>query len=236
MITDIIIIILLILLMTLFCISTYLIYFKRWREFEPEKLITFPEEAINKVNQIIDTNKKYQDEIIKQNKMLSSDLNKILSELNTQIIKLSDQIQSFRSLAEERGIEIKRYKEGYNFSISKSFMLGLIENINYIDKNLERDEIKNSHLSRYLEASKDKLELLLLSQGVEKFSPEINKSITEIDGCKAVDTILTKNNEIVNHIHSVVKEGLKIQITSNEMKIISEAEVIVYKKEENNEQ
>lgn len=236
MITDIVIIILLILIMILFCISTYLIYFKRWREFEPDKLITFPEEAINKINQVIDTNKKYQDEIIEQNKMLSSDLNKILSELNTQIVKLSDQIQSFRSLAEERGIEIKRYKEGYNFSISKSFMLGLIENINYIDKNLERDEIKNSDLSRYLEASKDKLELLLLSQGVEKFSPEINKSITEIDGCKAVDTILTKNNEIVNHIHSVVKEGLKIQITSNEMKIISEAEVIVYKKEENNEQ
>ena len=236
MITDIVIIILLILIMILFCVSTYLIYFKRWREFEPDKLITFPEEAINKINQVIDTNKKYQDEIIEQNKMLSSDLNKILSELNTQIVKLSDQIQSFRSLAEERGIEIKRYKEGYNFSISKSFMLGLIENINYIDKNLERDEIKNSDLSRYLEASKDKLELLLLSQGVEKFSPEINKSITEIDGCKAVDTILTKNNEIVNHIHSVVKEGLKIQITSNEMKIISEAEVIVYKKEENNEQ
>ena len=236
MITDIIIIILLILIMILFCISTYLIYFKRWRKFEPDKLITFPEEAINKINQVIDTNKKYQDEIIEQNKMLSSDLNKILSELNTQIVKLSDQIQSFRSLAEERGIEIKRYKEGYNFSISKSFMLGLIENINYIDKNLERDEIKNSDLSRYLEASKDKLELLLLSQGVEKFSPEINKSITEIDGCKAVDTILTKNNEIVNHIHSVVKEGLKIQITNNEMKIISEAEVIVYKKEENNEQ
>ena len=48
------------------------------------------------------------------------DLNKILSELNTQIIKLSDQIQSFRSLAEERSTEIKRYKEGYDFAKSKS--------------------------------------------------------------------------------------------------------------------
>ena len=235
MITDIIIIILLIIVVILFCISTYLIYFKRWREFEPEKLITFPEEAINKVNLIIDTNNKYQAEVIKQNKLISSDLNKILSDVNSQIIKLSEQVQSFRSLAEERGDEIKRYKDGYNFSISKSFMLGIIENINYIDKNLEREEIKNSDLSRFLEASKDKLELLLLSQGVEKYSPEINKPITEIDGCKAVDTILTNDNEIVNQIHSVVKEGLKLQITNTEMKIISEAEVIVYKKEESNE-
>ena len=235
MITDIIIIILLIIVVILFCISTYLIYFKRWREFEPEKLITFPEEAINKVNLIIDTNNKYQAEVIKQNKLISSDLNKILSDVNSQIIKLSEQVQSFRSLAEERGDEIKRYKDGYNFSISKSFMLGIIENINYIDKNLEIEEIKNSDLSRFLEASKDKLELLLLSQGVEKYSPEINKPITEIDGCKAVDTILTNDNEIVNQIHSVVKEGLKLQITNTEMKIISEAEVIVYKKEESNE-
>ena len=235
MITDIIIITLLIIVVILFCISTYLIYFKRWREFEPDKLITFPEEAINKVNLIIDTNNKYQAEVIKQNKLISSDLNKILSDVNSQIIKLSEQVQSFRSLAEERGDEIKRYKDGYNFSISKSFMLGIIENINYIDKNLEREEIKNSDLSRFLEASKDKLELLLLSQGVEKYSPEINKPITEIDGCKAVDTILTNDNEIVNQIHSVVKEGLKLQITNAEMKIISEAEVIVYKKEESNE-
>ena len=235
MITDIVIIILLIIVVILFCISTYLIYFKRWREFEPDKLITFPEEAINKVNLIIDTNNKYQAEVIKQNKLISSDLNKILSDVNSQIIKLSEQVQSFRSLAEERGDEIKRYKDGYNFSISKSFMLGIIENINYIDKNLEREEIKNSDLSRFLEASKDKLELLLLSQGVEKYSPEINKPITEVDGCKAVDTILTNDNEIVNQIHSVVKEGLKLQITNTEMKIISEAEVIVYKKEESNE-
>ena len=74
-----------------------------------------------------------------------------------------------------------------------------------------------------------------MSQGVEKYSPEINKPITEVDGCKAVDTILTNDNEIVNQIHSVVKEGLKLQITNTEMKIISEAEVIVYKKEESDE-
>ena len=235
MITDIIIIILLIIVVILFCISTYLIYFKRWREFEPEKLITFSEEAVNKLDNVSKTNEEYQKEIIKQNKVLISELNKIISQLNTDITKLSEQVVSFRSLAEERSTEIKRYKEGYDFAKSKSFMLGLIENIKYIDRNLERDEIKNSDLSRFLEASKDKLELLLSAQGVEKYTPEIDRPITEIDGCKAVETINTTDNSKINFIHSVIKDGYKLQLNNNEIKIISDAEVIVYKLEKINE-
>ena len=235
MITDIIIIILLIIVVILFCISTYLIYFKRWRKFEPEKLITFPEEAVNKLDNVSKTNEEYQKEINKQNKVLISELKKIISQLNTDITKLSEQVVSFRSLAEERSTEIKRYKEGYDFAKSKSFMLGLIENIKYIDRNLERDEIKNSDLSRFLEASKDKLELLLSAQGVEKYTPEIDRPITEIDGCKAVETINTTDNSKINFIHSVIKDGYKLQLNNNEIKIISDAEVIVYKLEKINE-
>ena len=227
--------ILLIIVVILFCISTYLIYFKRWREFEPKKLITFPEEAVNKLDNVSKTNEEYQKEIIKQNKVLISELNKIISQLNTDITKLSEQVVSFRSLAEERSNEKKRYKEGYDFAKSKSFMLGLIENIKYIDRNLERDEIKNSDLSRFLEASKDKLELLLSAQGVEKYTPEIDRPITEIDGCKAVETINTTDNSKINFIHSVIKDGYKLQLNNNEIKIISDAEVIVYKLEKINE-
>ena len=114
-------------------------------------------------------------------------------------------------------------------------MLGLIENIKYIDRNLERDEIKNSDLSRFLEASKDKLELLLSAQGVEKYTPEIDRPITDIDGCKAVETINTTDNSKINFIHSVIKDGYKLQLNNNEIKIISDAEVIVYKLEKVNE-
>ena len=78
MITDIIIIILLIIVVILFCISTYLIYFKRWREFEPEKLITFPEEAVNKLDNVSKTNEEYQKEIIKQIKVIINEFNKVI--------------------------------------------------------------------------------------------------------------------------------------------------------------
>ena len=87
----------------------------------------------------------------------------------------------------------------------------------------------------FLEASKDKLELLLSAQGVEKYTPEIDRPITEIDGCKAVETIDTNDNSKINFIHSVIKDGYKLQLTNNEIKIISDAEVVVYKLEKINE-
>ena len=234
MISSITIIILLCVLVLISSISTYLMYFKRWREFNPENLITFPEEAVAEINEIKNTNIELQRKIEDQNKELISDVNKILSEINNQISSLNEQVQSFRSLVEERAIELKRYKDGYNFSITKSFVMGLIDNIKYIEKNLERDDIKNSDFARFLEASKDKLDLLLAGQGVEYYIPKTGIPITEVDGCKAVETMNTENDENVNLIHSILKPGYKIQLNSNETKIIYEAEVIVFKKEEKN--
>lgn len=232
MINSIIIIILLSLLVIICSVSTYLMYFKRWRQFDPEKLVTFPEEAVAEINEIKKTNIELQEKLHEQNQNLISEVNKILTEINSQISSLNEQIQSFRSLAEDRGLELKRYKEGYDFSVTKSFVMGLIDNIKYIEKNLARDDIKNSDFARYLEASKDKLDLLLMGQGVEAYIPEIGKPITDIEGCKAVGTESTTDDQNVNLIHSITKPGYKIQLNSNEEKIIYEAEVIVLKKEE----
>ena len=172
---------------------------------------------------------------IKVTKALINEVNKILEQINNQFSSLNEQVQSFRTLAEERGIELKQYKDGYNYSIVKSFIMGLIENIKYIDKNLLRDEIKNSDFARYLEASKDKLELLLVAQGVEKYIPEVGNLIMETEGCKAVGTISTSEDKKVNLIQSIITPGYKLQLNKNESNIIYHAEVIVFKKEEKNE-
>jgi hypothetical protein len=113
--------------------------------------------------------------------------------------------------------------------------MGLIENIKYIDKNLLRDEIKNSDFVRYLEASKDKLELLLVAQGVEKYIPKVGNLIMETDGCKAVGTIPTSEDGKVNLIQSIITPGYKLQLNKSESNIIYDAEVIVFKKEDTNE-
>ena len=235
MIINIFILVLLVIILIVFSLSTYLMYFKRWKQFDPENLITFPEEAVAQIEEIKKTNIELQKKLNEQNQSLISEVNKILEQINNQISSLNEQVQSFRSLAEERGIELKQYKDGYNYSIIKSFIMGLIENIKYIDKNLLRDEIKNSDFTRYLEASKDKLELLLVSQGVEKYIPEIGKPIMETEGCKPVGTVPTSDESKVNLIQSIIIPGYKLQLNKNESNIIYDAEVIVFKKEDTNE-
>ena len=235
MIFTILNLILLLIIIVVFSISTYLMYFKRWRQFDPENLITFPEEAVAQIEEIKKTNIELQEKLNEQNKSLINEVNKILEQINNQITSLNEQVQSFRALAEERGIELKQYKDGYNYSIVKSFIMGLIENIKYIDKNLLRDEIKNSDFARYLEASKDKLELLLVAQGVEKYIPEVGNIIMETEGCKAVGTISTSEDKKVNLIQSIITPGYKLQLNKNESNIIYDAEVIVFKKEDENE-
>ena len=235
MIINILTLVLLCIILIIFSLSTYLMYFKRWKKFDPEKLITFPEEAVAQIQEIKKTNIELQERINDQNKLLINEVKKILEQINNQISSLNEQVQSFRTLAEERGIELKQYKDGYNYSITKSFIMGLIENIKYIDKNLKREEIKNSDFARYLEASKDKLELLLVAQGVEKYTPEIGRPIMETEGCKAVGTVPTSEDNQVNLIQSIIIPGYKLQLNKNESNIIYDAEVIVFKKEDLNE-
>ena len=235
MIFSILNLILLLIIIVVFSISTYLMYFKRWRQFDPENLITFPEEAVAQIEEIKKTNIELQEKLNEQNKSLINEVNKILEQINNQITSLNEQVQSFRALAEERGIELKQYKDGYNYSIVKSFIMGLIENIKYIDKNLLRDEIKNSDFARYLEASKDKLELLLVAQGIEKYIPEVGNLIMETEGCKAVGTLPTSEDKQVNLIQSIITPGYKFQLNKSESNIIYDAEVIVFKKEDTNE-
>ena len=235
MIINILTLVLLVIILIVFSLSTYLMYFKRWKQFDPENLITFPEEAVAQIEEIKKTKIELKEKLNEQNKSLINEVNKILEQINNQFSSLNEQVQSFRTLAEERGIELKQYKDGYNYSIVKSFIMGLIENIKYIDKNLLRDEIKNSDFARYLEASKDKLELLLVAQGVEKYTPKIGNLIMETDGCKAVGTIPTFEDGKVNLIQSIITPGYKLQLNKSESNIIYDAEVIVFKKEDINE-
>ena len=77
-------------------------YYKRWKQFDPEKLITFPEEAVAQIQEIKKTNIELQEKLNEQNKSLINEVNKILEQINNQFSSLNEQVQSFRTLAEER--------------------------------------------------------------------------------------------------------------------------------------
>ena len=124
-------------------------------------------------------------------------------------------------------------KEGYDLNRNRSLFLSIIESISFIDSALTKIEPAEKMAKDYLMATKDKLEIILSNHSIEKFSPEINKKITEIEGCEPLlETVDTNDDHKVNCIHSVVKPGYEIRITEKEKRVLKKAEVKVYYKEE----
>ena len=86
----------------------------------------------------------------------------------------------------------------------KSLILSIVDIIQNINKYLLNPELKNSPTSRYLEATKDKLEITLQMKGVEEYIPEKGKLIVDVIGCRAVATEITKNDEQINIIYKYI--------------------------------
>ena len=219
---------LLIIICILVLSSLYLMFRFKWKKLDETKLVTFPEEAVQTINAMKNAHQVFTREI-------QEFLKDSQTQQNEKINNINDQLDSFRTLAEERGAELKRFKDGYDFSNLKSLILSIVDNIQNINKYLLNPELKNSPTSRYLEATKDKLEITLQMKGVEEYIPEKGKLIVDVIGCRAVATEITKNDEQINIIYKINKPGYKIATDDGNIKIIKEAEVTVYAKGEINE-
>ena len=219
---------LLIIICILVLSSLYLMFRFKWKKLDETKLVTFPEEAVQTINAMKNAHQVFTREI-------QEFLKDSQTQQNEKINNINDQLDSFRTLAEERGAELKRFKDGYDFSNLKSLILSIVDNIQNINKYLLNPELKNSPTSRYLEATKDKLEITLQMKGVEEYIPEKGKLIVDVIGCRAVATEITKNDEQINIIYKINKPGYKIATDDGNIKIIKDAEVTVYAKGEINE-
>ena len=132
-------------------------------------------------------------------------------------------------VVEEKNNELKKYKEGGDLQKQKNLFVSLIEILEFINefkKNLNNLDEKTKN---YVEAIYDKLEIILMNSGVEKFSPEINQNVLEINGCSpSIETKKTKEKNKVNLISSVIKPGYRLQIKENDFIILKNSEVQVY--------
>ena len=98
----------------------------------------------------------------------------------------------------------------------------------YKNKSKNLDEISQN----YIEAIKDKIEILLNNSGVEMFKPELNKNVLEIQGCSpSLSTKKTKDTSKANLITNVIKPGYKLHISKDEFIFLKNAEVEVYELE-----
>ena len=102
--------------------------------------------------------------------------------------------------------------------------VSLIDILEFIDKFRSNNKNLNEQTQNYVDAIYDKLDIVLINSGIEKFSPEINQNILQTSGC--TPSIETKKNE--NNIANIIKPGYRLQLKENEFIILKNAEVQIY--------
>tara|TARA_E500000331_G_scaffold314576_1_gene323994 strand:+ start:450 stop:1061 length:612 start_codon:yes stop_codon:yes gene_type:complete len=152
--------------------------------------------------------------------------------LNKNVLGINDLLETYKKVIDEKTKELNKYKEGGELLKQKGLFISLIDILDFINKFSSSSNNLDEKTKNYITAIHDKLEIVLTNSGVEKFSPEINKNILEINGCSpTIETKKTKDKNKVNLISSVIKPGYRLQTKENEFIVLKNSEVKVYELE-----
>ena len=163
---------------------------------------------------------------------LSEETGSNLEILNKNVLGINDLLETYKKVIDEKSEELNKYKEGGELLKHKGLFISLIDILDFINKFSSSSNNLDEKTKNYLTAIYDKLDIVLTNSGVEKFSPEINKNILEINGCSpSIETKKTKDKNKVNLISSVIKPGYRLQTKENEFIILKNSEVQVFELE-----
>ena len=152
--------------------------------------------------------------------------------LNKNVLGINDLLKTYKKVIDEKNEELNKYKEGGELLKHKGLFISLIDILDFINKFSSSSNNLDEKTKNYIAALHDKLDIVLTNSGVEKFSPEINKNILEINGCSpSIETKKTKDKNKVNLISSVIKPGYRLQTKKNEFMVLKNSEVQVYELE-----
>ena len=163
---------------------------------------------------------------------LSEETGSNLEILNKNVLGINDLLETYKKVIDEKTKELNKYKEGGELLKQKGLFISLIDILDFINKFSSSSNNLDEKTKNYITAIHDKLEIVLTNSGVEKFNPEINKNILEINGCSpTIETKKTKDKNKVNLISSIIKPGYRLQTKENEFIVLKNSEVKVYELE-----
>tara|TARA_B100000767_G_scaffold212339_1_gene199550 strand:+ start:201 stop:821 length:621 start_codon:yes stop_codon:yes gene_type:complete len=152
--------------------------------------------------------------------------------LNESLKNTNELLETYNKIIDDKTSEIEQYKEADLLGKQKGLFTSLIDILNFIDKfNLEIKDV-NENTKNYLIALKDKLEIILSSAGIEKYIPQINENIMDIEGCNpSHNTKKTSDALKINLISKVLQPGYCLQVSENKIIFIKNAEVEIFELE-----
>ena len=157
---------------------------------------------------------------------------KNLETMNKYILEINELLTTYKLTIEEKSFELKKYKEGADIIKTKGIFISLIGILEFVEQYKNKSKNLDEISQNYVEAIKDKIEILLNNSGVEIFKPKLNNNVLEEQGCSpSLNTKKTKDTSKANLIANVVKPGYKLQISKDEFIFLKNAEVEVYELE-----
>ena len=152
--------------------------------------------------------------------------------LNKNVLGINDLLETYKKVIDDKNEELNKYREGGELLKHKGLFISLIDILDFINKFSSSSNNLDEKTKNYITAIHDKLDIVLTNSGVERFNPEINKSILEVNGCSpSIETKKTKDKNKVNLISSVIKPGYRLQTKENEFMVLKNSEVQVYELE-----
>jgi len=150
------------------------------------------------------------------------------------ITSTNELLETYNKIIKDKSLEIEEYKEVSLLNKQKGLFTSLIDILSFIDKFNQESQNLDESTKNYLVAIKDKLEITISSAGIEKYNPEINSNILEVEGCNAsFHTNKTKDFKKVNLISRVIRPGYRMQVKENKFNFIRNAEVEIFELEKN---
>ena len=155
-----------------------------------------------------------------------------LETMNENISETNKLLTIYKKTIEEKSHELKKYKEGAEIAKTKGVLVSLIGILEFVEQFEKKSKDLDENSKNYIEAIKDKMQILLINSGVEIFKPDLNKNVLDVQGCSSnLLTKKTKDPSKINLIANVIKPGYKLQVRNNDFIFLKNAEVEVYELE-----
>jgi len=147
----------------------------------------------------------------------------------TQAIgELNGQVAALREYTAEQQEQLRRYQEGYHWTITKDFCQRIIRCVDDIEKHLKDETIEGAHRENLIMVSQQ-LVYALDGSGVEQVEPKVGSDFKEIrDKAQIVGKDPASSPEQNGQVSSVLAPGYSLYVTDTEIRPIRPAKVRVF--------
>ena len=157
----------------------------------------------------------------------------ILGENNKSMAEIDAQITALRQHTSEQQALLNKFQQGYDYSVNKTLILGLIRAIENMDERIA--SLIDPDAIAAIEEAKDNILVTLESQNVDQFAPAIGDDYKEHMKIAKATRQATDDPGNVGKIASVLSPGY-VYAGGETTKVIRPAQVAVYMDESNEQQ